>query len=111
MNKDIRERLVRLSGIGTYPQVFVRSGNPGDEAGFVFMGDFHKVFEMNELGRIHRVFKGCARAGGAGSGVSGGSPGASSSSSLANGGNKGGGDGLLGKEATSKARRSATSVP
>jgi len=59
MDKSLRKFLCGKSGINTYPQVFMRSGE-GESTGYVFIGDFEKVFEMNELGRIHSVFKGCA---------------------------------------------------
>mmetsp|Transcript_23372 Transcript_23372/g.32681 ORF Transcript_23372/g.32681 Transcript_23372/m.32681 type:complete len:258 (-) Transcript_23372:172-945(-) len=59
MDKSLRKFLFKKSGINTYPQVFMRSGE-GESTGYVFIGGFEKVFEMNELGRIHSVFKGCA---------------------------------------------------
>mmetsp|Transcript_26104 Transcript_26104/g.62904 ORF Transcript_26104/g.62904 Transcript_26104/m.62904 type:complete len:494 (-) Transcript_26104:129-1610(-) len=59
MEADLRKNMTTKSGITSYPQVFVRSGE-GEDAGYVFIGDFDKVFEMNELGKIHQIFRGCA---------------------------------------------------
>mmetsp|Transcript_16738 Transcript_16738/g.30029 ORF Transcript_16738/g.30029 Transcript_16738/m.30029 type:complete len:158 (+) Transcript_16738:59-532(+) len=63
---EIRKQLVERSGKGSYPQVFISSssssGSGSDDAGcYVFMGDFNTVFEINERGRIHAVFRGCER--------------------------------------------------
>mmetsp|Transcript_18511 Transcript_18511/g.25738 ORF Transcript_18511/g.25738 Transcript_18511/m.25738 type:complete len:529 (-) Transcript_18511:124-1710(-) len=60
MNKSLRVVLCEKSGIGTYPQVFMKSGE-GDNAGYVFIGDSQRVFDMNEVGKIHQIFRGCAR--------------------------------------------------
>jgi len=60
MNPKIRRKLTSKSGLTTYPQVFVQSGK-GESAAYLFVGSAEKVFEMNEHGRIHVIFKGCER--------------------------------------------------